>query len=657
MKLISLYIENFGRLSGYSHTFSDGLQIIFRPNGWGKTTLAVFIKAMLYGLPASRSKDLEENERRRYQPWQGGTYGGSLCFSVGEKSYRVERTFAQRESDDTFALYDYETSQPSRDFSSELGCELFGIDADGYERSTYLSQRPHSKDNYETIQAKLTDLDDLPDLSGAMEKLEKRRKFYASVGTRGAIPDLEREIRSTERELEAGQECLRNSAQTQHALQEETGKLTGLRALSESLHDQMQHSIEHTQRESVAEQERVLRAALSDAESLCGGLRDGFGEQVPTADQIERMQKLHRSLLEREQTVMQLGEQARKIRFSAARRRFGLRLLLWCATVVSGIAAVLLALFVHPAAGAIFAAGALVLALSAILIRVPTRELPEISARIAEYAEGIHEDRSELDTFLRCTAPLGSAMPEPGERLSAMYEKLSLLNRACTNRDRAESALSEFRRTHLLPQEDSGPAVDLEEVRRKINSNQADMDATANRIAKLRATLEQELAAIEQDTAKRQHLAHLKEEHAAYTQSLAVIRKTEELLGEAGKRLTTRYRVGVERNFDRYLTLLADEKHAFAEELRVSPSFEVSAVSRGAVRQKVQFSRGTQDLIGFCLACALTDSLFTQEQPFLILDDPFVNLDDDTLECAKSLLQELGKHRQIICFICHSSRL
>ena len=42
MKLISLYIDNFGKLSDYSFDFSKTLNSLYEENGWGKTTLTVF---------------------------------------------------------------------------------------------------------------------------------------------------------------------------------------------------------------------------------------------------------------------------------------------------------------------------------------------------------------------------------------------------------------------------------------------------------------------------------------------------------------------------------------------------------------------------------------------------------------------------------------
>ena len=70
MKLIECYIENFGRLSDLRLSFSDGLNILCKENGFGKTTLTVFIKAMLFGLDDTKKARIEENDRKHYMPWR-----------------------------------------------------------------------------------------------------------------------------------------------------------------------------------------------------------------------------------------------------------------------------------------------------------------------------------------------------------------------------------------------------------------------------------------------------------------------------------------------------------------------------------------------------------------------------------------------------------
>lgn len=207
MKLLKLHVENFGTLRDFDLDLRDGLNILHQKNGWGKSTLAVFIKAMLYGLPATSKRSLDENERKKYTPWQGGAFGGSLDFETAKGAFRAERFFGAKESADSFALYDLSSNLPSNAYSEALGEELFGIDVDGFERSTYLSQRAlaSGKEN-NSISAKLGNLlDDVGDIGNydtAIEALEKRRRHYVMTGNRGRIAELEQTRVEKQSELE-----------------------------------------------------------------------------------------------------------------------------------------------------------------------------------------------------------------------------------------------------------------------------------------------------------------------------------------------------------------------------------------------------------------------------------------------------------------------
>lgn len=207
MRILRLHAVNFGTLSDFRMELSEGLNVLHRHNGWGKSTLAAFIKAMLYGLPATTKQSLDENERRKYTPWQGGEYGGTLEFSSAKGAFRIERFFGAKESADSFALYDLATNLPSTAYTSMVGVELFGIDADGFERTVYLSQRAvKAKGENTSITAKLggllEDVDDIGSYDQAAAALDKKRKYYVMTGNKGRIAELERKCAEAKRELE-----------------------------------------------------------------------------------------------------------------------------------------------------------------------------------------------------------------------------------------------------------------------------------------------------------------------------------------------------------------------------------------------------------------------------------------------------------------------
>ena len=63
MIIKKIHIENFGKLSNVDLQFDKGLNEIFAENGWGKTTLSIFIKAMFYGMPPARENIKMERKK------------------------------------------------------------------------------------------------------------------------------------------------------------------------------------------------------------------------------------------------------------------------------------------------------------------------------------------------------------------------------------------------------------------------------------------------------------------------------------------------------------------------------------------------------------------------------------------------------------------
>ena len=88
MRLVECKIENFGKLSQKRFVFHEGCTFFCQENGWGKSTLAAFLKVMFFGFENERGRDAYNNQRRRFEPWQGDVYGGEITFETG-----AERTY------------------------------------------------------------------------------------------------------------------------------------------------------------------------------------------------------------------------------------------------------------------------------------------------------------------------------------------------------------------------------------------------------------------------------------------------------------------------------------------------------------------------------------------------------------------------------------
>lgn len=204
MKLISLHITNFGKLSNFDYNFNDNLNVINKQNGWGKTTIADFIKAMLYSLPATRTRNIKENPRKKYKPWNGGEFGGNLKFQINNEEFKIERTFGALESEDTFKLISLKTNKESKAFSTNIGYEIFGLDSESFSKTTYLPQLELKTGLTDNISAKLNNLtqdkDDVNSFNNAIKVLDENRKIYQKTGERGKLFEVKRELEKIEHE-------------------------------------------------------------------------------------------------------------------------------------------------------------------------------------------------------------------------------------------------------------------------------------------------------------------------------------------------------------------------------------------------------------------------------------------------------------------------
>ena len=207
MKLISCYIENFGLLHTADYHFNKELNCQVSENGTGKTTLTAFIEAMLYGIGEGRKQSLDENPRKKYYPWQGGRFGGSLTLEVGKKRYTIERSFGTKAADDTFRLIDADTGRVSEDYGTDIGEKLFGIDRDGFLRTAFLSEKNlRGKNDNKSISAKLSDLvgvdGDVGEFDAAIKLLDEKRKFYYKKGNTGEIANVKEKANEYQRKID-----------------------------------------------------------------------------------------------------------------------------------------------------------------------------------------------------------------------------------------------------------------------------------------------------------------------------------------------------------------------------------------------------------------------------------------------------------------------
>lgn len=191
-------MENFGGLSGYHFCPEEPLEYLCAPNGSGKTTFAAFVCAMFYGLGSARTrKNLEEVPRKKYKPWQQGTWGGWIRFAAGTKQYRIERTFSEKEREDTFALIDLDTGMVSQDYTENIGEELFDMTKATYQATAFMSwnhMRVEVNENMRIGFFDGTQDTGLLKSKQAAAAIEAEYREYKKTGNRGELAQVTEEL-------------------------------------------------------------------------------------------------------------------------------------------------------------------------------------------------------------------------------------------------------------------------------------------------------------------------------------------------------------------------------------------------------------------------------------------------------------------------------
>ena len=292
MRLIDCYIENFGGLSEYSISFDKELTVLMEANGFGKSTLAAFIKAMFYGFPRA-TKTLDKNERKLYTPWQGGKFGGNLSFEYEGVSFRIERSFGATPRQDTFSLYELDPFKQSDRFTENIGQELFKLDVESYEKSTYMAQSGGIS-SFATagIQTKLGDLveeaDDIYNFDKAVAALrDKRIKYKTYKGQYGTVYEIKNEISNLQTKISEKPQIENDCEIFKKQYSELILKEKENEAALESVRKRITKASEIAVLENLSKQYKELEQEKEQLKLEMENLLSVYQKGIPTLEEIE----------------------------------------------------------------------------------------------------------------------------------------------------------------------------------------------------------------------------------------------------------------------------------------------------------------------------------------------------------------------------------
>ncbi|MGN0173406.1 MAG: ATP-binding protein [Acutalibacteraceae bacterium] len=635
MKLLKCYINNFGKLSDFSYSFNDKLTVINEENGFGKSTLCAFIKAMFYGFNSTKTKKINENERLKFMPWQSGVFGGYLDFSVNDREYRIERSFGQKASEDVFSLYNLKNGSRCDEYSDKIGEELFGVDIKGFERCTCFSNIDLGLKVPTSVAAKISSLidntDDLCDYDAALSALVKRSRQYQTIGNKGIIPETKASLSDLQNELYE----ISKAEQALEQKEKELEDLKNLKASNEKELENIRSLIFENAEVSVIKQKikhyNSLVSMHKSAKEKAELLENKYGFNMPDEDEINNISK-----------SFEKTELLKTSVYKNLKRKVFLLIsaFLWvaCAALIGT------AYFLKKEFSGIFIPSIAVLSINFL------SDIVVITEKLIKKRK-YNKQKAALESLI---SKYNFDIKDFNSIISEMRRDLFDYKRAKIESDEYYNKAREYYKNENLKSFKENLRLKTpEELKLKENEVTNNIDAISEQILTKSAEINKLNEIFDK---KYEVLHHFEEKQKAleeYNQNYEAILKAIDLIKQAKENLSVKYKSKTENVFKNTLKSIADEK---IEDVLLSSDFDVLVSEKGILRDFDSFSSGTKAVIEIAFRLSLADVLFEKEKPFLILDDPFVSLDDTTFKKVSLVLKKLSHSVQIIYFTCSKSR-
>ncbi|MBO5260156.1 MAG: hypothetical protein J6B26_07225 [Agathobacter sp.] len=807
MKLIACHIENFGKLSDLTIEFNDRLNVINEPNAWGKSTLAVFLKVMFYGLDAKKDPKAIEKERKLYEPWQGGVYGGQLDFEIGDRAYRIIRTFGRTEKTDEFHLYDLTTNLESDDFTKDIGAEIFDLDSASFKRSIYIQQNECAgSSTTDAINAKLGNLaentNDINNFEKAAKKLKDLMNKFSPDRATGSIRKRKNTITQLTQELKGFDAAEESFEQFKDKRDEKIHEKDALMEQRLQMRDQMEQvSLESARQEKYSQYEKLCqeenrRKEAADALAVYfpAGIPEGeefqemtakiqkiaeydvtlsnlgldseeemnlvqlhkqFAKEIPTEEDLKEKLEIISTIRKGRESLAELEHQENSlIQMAAANESevqvlpqgnsplpvigicgYVVAVLLMIATLVfwNGWISIkvlppksMMTLLIGGIAAAVF----VILGTICIILGVRKKKkaqkeqirmqlekeekqkrffepmdeirqqmnqmkhlLNEDERNIQDYissfgkevssdhfSEAIYELKNDAVEYRRLVSKFETCEDTKDKRkeklqeLDVFMEKYSFapeeelstfITRQQTMATQYQLALDSYQEAkeqrESFEQNNDMEALKrkadvrytLDELNQQIRNIDAQVELLRDDMEQYNRQMEEMQVLMDLRDEKQQELKAALGTQQQEVHQYEIMDLTSSYLLAAKEKFTARYTEPVSKGFCKYYDMLTGKDE---QDWIVDANIEVKVKDQGQLRDTRLLSAGYQDLIGVCMRLALVDAMYTEEKPFLILDDPFVNLDEDKVARGNELIEKISQEYQTIYFTCHSSR-
>lgn len=274
--------------------------------------------------------------------------------------------------------------------------------------------------------------------------------------------------------------------------------------------------------------------------------------------------------------------------------------------------------------------------------------------RFEAFKETVWEEKAALDAYIR---KIGQRAGEDiTAKLNYLATEAAKYRMAKDNANAAQERVKVFEQQYdmssiLREHRMSFSLEQLNEKIKRLDDELEDVRAGIEQYARQMEDLEEQLDLRDEKTQELEELMALQEKEQKIFDTVSV---TQDYLQRAKEQFTARYMAPISNAFRKYYNMLIGISEENAWQIDANISFSIR--EQGELRETKWLSAGYQDLIGVCMRLALADAMYQGEKPFLILDDPFVNLDEEKTKRGMQLLMKVAEDYQVLYFTCHGSR-
>lgn len=719
MKINKIYISSFGKLQNYTAEFGEHLNTIVEDNGFGKTTIAVFIKCMFYGISGGNRSGLsQDNERVKYMTWNTTQLiGGTIEFEIDSNDYRIERYFGDKPSLDTFKLINLKTNKECNDYSSNIGEEIFGLDSNAFERSTYLPQKALTSSN-SNLTTKITTLlggtEDLNSIDDVVKSIEETgKKYFKSNGKSGLMADSKKTISELESRITECENFENSANALNDKIKEIDSSINQLTLKLEELNPKIEKAIKsnalnkeyskllsdiETTKARYLELNEIFTSTPTDLTTLddytimakdLAKLDSKIDSLKNSVDDLE-LNKYKELFQDNPPMISELDQKIEQCSTHATPTNsipmwfiiaLSVSLMLLVTSIILGL---------NNAIGIVICLIAVASVIASVILEVITNrkksnDTPNLSdikeyLKLYGYTSGdilnnlnsLKMDTLVYTRLLKIELENHQKIDSAETKKKELTDKLETFIKQYYNHinddyvELLENIKSDLKEYYTLQNIMKSQEQSLKEYDKDIDvtlnlenlkAQREELNQSINRLkSEKQNTISTQNSYLEKSNLKQDFIQELsieKEKLMEYYTKYNTLVTTASYIREAKDDMCGKFLNPITNNLLKHLNTINKDSNI---SISIDTDLNMYVIEDTITHDIEYYSKGYKDTFDICLRLALIDTLFQSTKPFIILDDPFVNLDDKKLKNMMSILNTISKEYQIIYLTCSNSR-